>query len=199
MSTMTTTDELHDVVLELLPTQGGWTEEEYLWLTDRANRPIEFTDGYIEVLPMPTSMHQAILLLLTLKFFQHLDPRGGKVRFSPLRLRLRSGKFREPDLMVLLDANDPRDHNRHWSWADLVLEVVSPDKPERDLIVKRSDYAETGIPEYLIVNPLNQTIAVLELRGDTYVEHGVFRSGQQATSVLLPDLTIDVDAIFAAK
>ena len=198
MSTMTTADELHDALLELLPPQGGWTEEGYLWLTDDTNRLIEFTDGYIEVLPMPTSKHQAILLLLTLLFFQHLDPRGGKVRFSPLRLRLRAGNFREPDLMILLDRNDPRDRDRYWSGADLVLEVVSPNKPERDLVVKRSDYAAAGIPEYWIVNPLNQTIAVLELHGDSYVEHGVFRPGQRATSALLPAFVLDVDAVFAA-
>ena len=101
MSTMTTTDELHDVLLELLPPQGDWSEEEYLWLTDHTNRLIEFTDGYIEVLPMPTDEHQGISGLFFLAFTQFLQPIGGVVRYSPLRLRLRAGKHREPDLMVL--------------------------------------------------------------------------------------------------
>jgi hypothetical protein len=34
--------------------------------------------------------------------------------------------------------------------------VVSADKPERDLVEKRGDYAEAGIPEYWIVNPENR-------------------------------------------
>jgi Uma2 family endonuclease len=79
-----------------------------------------------------------------------------------------------------------------------VLEVVSPDKPARDLIDKRHDYAEAGIPEYWIVNPLNQTIVVLALRGTTYVEHGSFTRGMVATSALLAGFSIAVDAVFDA-
>ena len=37
-----------------------------------------------------------------------------------------------------------------------------------------------------IVNPLDQTITVLVLRGTAYVEHGVFRRGEQTDSVCLP-------------
>ena len=58
--------ELDDVVLQLLPRQGAWSEEQYLWLTDHSNHLIEFTDGYIEVLPMPTRKHQAISRFLLL-------------------------------------------------------------------------------------------------------------------------------------
>ena len=63
--------------------------------------------------------------------------------------------------------------------------VVSPDDPGRDTRDKRLDYAEAGIPEYWIVNPLDETATVLELRGTAYAAHGVFRRGQQADSVSL--------------
>lgn len=51
-------------IAELLPEQGSWSEADYLWLTNRTNRLIEYTDGYIEVLPMPTRTHQKILRYL---------------------------------------------------------------------------------------------------------------------------------------
>ncbi len=38
-----------------LPPQGAWSDEAYLWLTDHSRRLIEFTDGWLEELPMPTS------------------------------------------------------------------------------------------------------------------------------------------------
>src|SRR4051812_34174922 len=199
MSTMTTTDELHQALLELLPPQGGWTEEEYLWLTDDTNKLIEFTDGFIEVLPMPTDEHQGISGFFYLALVQYLQSFGGVVRYSPLRLRLRAGKYREPDLLLLRDAHDSRRQNRYWLWADLVMEIVSEDKPERDLVEKRADFAEAGIPEYWIVNPLNQTILVLALRDGTYVAHGVFRRGTRATSVILADFAVDVDTVFTQK
>ena len=40
--------------------QGLWTEVMYFKLTDQTNRLIEFTDGVVEVLSMPTRYHQAI-------------------------------------------------------------------------------------------------------------------------------------------
>jgi Uma2 family endonuclease len=194
---ITSPREYRKAVLELLPQQGDWGEEDYLWLTDHSNRLIELTDGYLEVLPMPTGQHQGILGFLVSEFKGFIGPRG-VVRFVLLRLRLRAGKFREPDLLLLLDRADPRRENRYWHGADLVLEVVSPDQPARDLIDKRHDYAEAGISEYWIVNPLNQTIVVLTLRGTTYVEHGSFTRGTSATSVLLAGFSIAVDAVFDA-
>ncbi len=161
---LTSPRDYRDALLELLPPQGDWSEDDYLWLTDRSNRLIELTDGFLEVLPMPTDEHQGILSFLEDAFKAAIGPRG-VVRFAPLRLRLRSRKFREPDLLLLLDRADPRRENRYWHGADLLLEVVSPDKPARDLIEKRRDYAEAGIPEYWIVNPLDQTILVLTLHG----------------------------------
>ncbi|MEO7912305.1 MAG: Uma2 family endonuclease, partial [Roseiflexaceae bacterium] len=125
-------------------------------------------------------------------------PRGGKVRFSPLRVRIRARKFREPDLLLVLDAKDPRRQNRYWQGADLALEVVSADKPERDLVEKRSDYAEAGIAEYWIVNPETETITVLRLEDTSYAEHGVFGRGAEATSALMPAFALSVDAVFDA-
>jgi Uma2 family endonuclease len=191
----TTQADLETLLPEILPEQGCWTEEEYLWLTDDSNRLVEFTDGFLEVLPIPTDYHQSILQYLFLRFFDFVTPQGGKVHFAALRLRIRPGMFREPDLLLLLDAKDPRRENRFWLGADLVLEVVSADKPERDLVTKRGDYAEGGIPEYWIVNPENQTITVLRLQGDVYAEHGVFGRGAMATSALLNGFTIPVDAV----
>jgi Uma2 family endonuclease len=185
-------------MLELLPPQGGWSEEEYLWLSENTNRLIEYTDGYIEELSMPTLKHQNILEFLFLAFRKLMKQLGGKASFAPLRLRLGLRKFREPDILLLCDAEDPRLGNKYWNGADLVVEIVSPDKPERDLVEKRSDYAEAKIPEYWIVNPDTETITVLTLVGDSYAEHGIFGRGEQATSVLLAGFCVVVDEVLDA-
>jgi len=184
---------------ELLPPQGKWTEQQYLILTDHRNRLVEFTDGFLEVLPMPTDKHQSILQFLFLAFFRFLERQRGKVQFAPLRLRIRAGKFREPDLMLFLSATDPRRQDRFWLGADLALEVVSEDKPERDLVDKQIDYAEAGVPEYWIVNPLTETITVFRLHGAVYEEAGVYRRGEAALSVGLPGLSVAVGEVFDAR
>lgn len=192
-------EEDDDLVVSLNPLQGHWTAEQYLLMTDQTNRLLEYTDGYIEVLPMPTQEHQDISQFLFLALLAFLQRIGGKVYYAPLRVRVRARKFREPDLLLVRDANDPRRQNRYWLGADLVVEVVSVDNLERDTKVKRKDYAQAGIPEYWIVNPLTATITVLVLAGATYVEHGVFRRGEQAVSKLLDGFSVSVDEVFDAK
>ena len=185
-------------VADLGALQGFWTEAQYLELTNQSNRLLEFTDGCIEVLPMPTQRHQAISRFLFLALYFFVRGIGGNVFYAPLRLRIREGKFREPDLLLVTDAEDPRCRNDYWLGADLVVEVVSPDNPARDLIDKRMDYAEAEIPEYWIVNPVAGTLTVLVLSGGEYREHGVFRSGEQAGSPILPGFSADVRELFEA-
>jgi Uma2 family endonuclease len=114
-------------------------------------------------------------------------------------MQVRPGKYREPDLLLLLDRADPRYQTDFWRGADLVVEVVRPDEVARDTEVKRVDYAEAGIPEYWIVNALDETITVLTLAGAEYAEHGLFRRGDTSTSRLLPEFTVAVDAVLDAE
>ena len=55
------TQKWQELLEEILPRQGEWSEEEYLVLTDHRSRLIEFTDGFLEVLPVPTAKHQMLL------------------------------------------------------------------------------------------------------------------------------------------
>ena len=138
-------DALHALLCEVLPPQGAWSDDAYLWFTDHSNRLIEFTDG-----------------------------------------------------QVLRDRTDPRCQDRYWLGADLVAEVVSPDNPDRDLVEKRVDYAEAGIPEYWIADLRDETIRVLTLQGAAYVEHGVYGRGSMAMSPLLAGFAAEVSAVFDA-
>ena len=132
------------------PLQGLWTEEQYLRLIDQhTNCLVEYADGYVEVLPMPTRKHQAISRYMFLALLGGVQARGGTVFYAPLRVRAAPGRFREPDVLLLLDVHDPRNQNAFLPGkADLVVEIVSPDDVERDTVVKRQDYAAAGIPEY---------------------------------------------------
>jgi Uma2 family endonuclease len=138
------------------------------------------------------------LRLLFLAFYTFVKQLGGTVFFAALRLRLKTGRFREPDLLLLLSADDPRRGDAYWTGADLVLEVVSPDAPNRDLVKKRKEYAQAGIPEYWIVHPQAEQIIVLRLDGAKYIEHGRFGRDTTATSALLADFKVDVNATLDA-
>jgi Uma2 family endonuclease len=74
------------------------------------------------------------------------------VVFAPLPVRLREGKYREPEIVFMLEEHNDRIDEDYRERADLVIEVVSEDDPDRDLILKRREYAGAGIPEYWIVD-----------------------------------------------
>jgi Uma2 family endonuclease len=179
--------------------QGLWTVEQYLRLTECSNRLFEFTDGSIEVLPIPTKVHQAILGFLYRFLYGYIQERGGAVFLAPMLIELREGKFREPDIILALDVEDPRLQNAYFTGADLVIEIVSPSSRTLDTQVKRTEYAEAGIPEYWIVDPEVATITVLRLERDAYIEHGVFRRGETATSSLLEGFVVEVSAVLDAR
>jgi Uma2 family endonuclease len=185
-------------VARLFPDQGAWSEEEYLALD--TNRLVEFSHGYVEVLPMPTTSHQLIVAHLygTLRAFVTARELG-TVLFAPLRVQLWPGKFREPDVVFMLAQHAARIGEPFWEGADLVMEVVSSDDRRRDLETKRREYAQAGIPEYWIVDPQQARITVLRLDGATYVVHGEFPAGTQATSHLLPGFAVDVTAALGGK
>ena len=189
---------LDPAIVALLPEQGTWSDEEYLWLSNHTNRLVDYTDGWVEVLQTPTQEHQAISVFLFLALLPIVQRLGGRVFYAPLRLRIRPGQYREPDLLLLRSSDDPRMGNDFWNGADLVVEIVSPDDPAQDYVAKRANYAEVGVLECWIVDPQAAMITVLRLRDDDYVEHGVFARGTTAISALLPEFAVDVDQVLAS-
>jgi Uma2 family endonuclease len=184
-------------IAKLFPMQGHWNESEYLRLN--GNYLVEFTHGHVEVLPMPTPAHQAIVAFLFEQLLLFVRPaKLGKVLFAPLRVRMQEGKFREPDVVFILAAHSRWQGDDFWEGADLVREVVSDDFRKHDLETKRLDYALAGIPEYWIVDPMLREITVLKLAGDRYDVHGIFKEAEIASSILLPGFEVKVTDAFAA-
>lgn len=192
-----TTDPVWEVAT-LYPDQGDWSPEDYLRLSASTNRLIEYTDGRLEFLPMPTKPHQRMLRFLFELLAAFVESRQlGEVFFSPMRVRLAPRKYREPDI-VFVAADRPQSESDYCDGADLVVEVVSEEGRKRDLEEKRRDYAEAGVPEYWIVDPREQRIVVLKLKARRYVQHGAFDRQQIATSALLPGFKADVSAVLDA-
>jgi len=182
-------------IAHLFPAQGAWSEEEYLDLP--GNRLVEFSNGFLEMLPVPTTSHQALVAYVYGLLFAFVSRRDlRKVFFAPLRVQLWPGKFREPDLVFMLRAHARRIGEEFWDRADLVMEVVSGDLEDRrrDLVIKRREYARARIPEYWLIDPQESTITVLRLAGNHYAVHGSFPRRELATSVLLPGFSVDVSA-----
>lgn len=181
------------------PRQGSWTEADYLGLD--GGPLVEFEGGVIEVLDMPNKVHQRIVQFLYRWLYQYISTASlGEVFMAPLPVRLWQEKYREPDVVFV--RTDRQEHLGYPDGADLVIEVVSPDRDSRrrDTVIKRSEYALAKIAEYWIVDPEQQQIEVLvcDESGLTYRQHGLFVAGQTATSCMFGELAVAVDEVLAA-
>jgi Uma2 family endonuclease len=112
---------------------------------------------------------------------------------------------RYPDLVILQPEHLTLTQKRLTITLDmpppqLVAEVLSPGKSnrDRDLIFKRNQYAACGIPEYWLIDPDAQSIAVLQLQNELYVEVGAFRGHHRLVSPTFPILQVSAAQIVQA-
>lgn len=189
-------DPAWDLAL-MYPLQGDWSVENYLALD--CGMLVEYSDGFVRVLPMPSLLHQWIARFLFLALERFVSERQlGEVFFAPLPVRLTPTKYREPDI-VFVRPERIRSMQGQPNGADLVVEVVSHGKEsrERDYVEKRTEYAAAGIGEYWIVDPEQRTITVLELADGTYREQSVLKNRDVASSSLLGGFSVRIDEVFA--
>ena len=193
-------------IAKIFPFQGHWSMEEYFAL--ETNRLVEFDNGNVEVLPMPSVLHQQILFFLARLLAEFVDAANlGLILPAPLKVRVSETQFREPDIVFLHKDRADLINEQYLSGADLVIEIVSPDDPKRDLVVKRAEYALAGIQEYWIVEPEAERVTVLVLpegasssenAADTqeYLVFGQFENGEIARSQLLEGFQVPVERVF---
>lgn len=186
---------------QLVPAQGQWDEEDYFAI--ETNQLVEFSNGQLEVLGMPSISHQLIALFLFRVLDRFVESHQlGKVLLAPTKIQLWPSKYREPDIIVIFPPRLRRHTDQYWIGADLVIEIVSPGDRQRDTKTKRREYAQAGIPEYWIIDPEYKTVTVLilpePLVSESYRVHGEFKAGEQATSHILTGFVINVDELFAS-
>jgi Uma2 family endonuclease len=99
--------QLAEDVGRLVPNSDGFTVDDYFTLD--GNYLVEFVEGRLQVLPMPDSVHQAIVFVLRTLFEKWLEPdTDGRVVMSPFKVYLNDQLYREPDVAVMLGRNAAR-------------------------------------------------------------------------------------------
>ncbi len=175
--------------------------EEYAAYDDGTEQRYEWVDGVLVAMNPPTFRH-----MLIAKFIERqLDAKIQQMKQSWLCFReagIRTGwrKSRLTDVYVVTQAqvNDFLDTSAICQTAPLLaVEVVSPDSVTRDYRYKRAEYAALEIPEYWIVDPLEQKVTVLQFNEGLYDET-VFTGEQQIESPTFPELALTVAQILAA-
>jgi len=167
---------------------GLVSEAEFLALPESHDR-LELIDGEIILGPSPTPVHQLIVARLCRLVGTWVDANPPAfLGLSPLDVRLAPGRIVQPDLFVLLGGltsfEGPID-----AVPELVIEVLSRDRGY-DRVTKRVLYAQAGVQEYWIVDPLQRRVEVCQ--GFDHVD--VFTDA--AVSRVAKALRVEIDAVF---
>lgn len=160
----------------------------------------QLIDGDLVMAPSPSSFHQTILSKLDRVIGNFLDVHPiGRHFIAPLDVHLSDLNVFQPDLLFVRKANGSiiEEHGIEGA-PDLVVEILSKTSEKYDLGPKRSVYARTGVEELWIIDPEKRTLSLYRLVEDAATPAATYRAGQKFTSTLLPGLTIDLAAVFAA-
>ena len=161
---------------------------------------MELDDGVLYIMPRPRLRHQSAQTLLAHHFLLHFDgfaePPGEVYTDAVVALPSELPRLFAPDLSIVLSHNEAilGDHMIEGA-PDIVIEILSTDR-NRDLVRKRQVYEAAGIPEYWIMDELNQTALQLELRDGQYVERAVLTANDVLITPLLPGLAIPLVDVF---
>ena len=137
----------------------------------------DYIDGTVLERNLGQFDHSTLQMLVLVSLQARANEWGVLIR-PELRLRIRPGKYRIPDVMVLSAGVK---HPPVIEEAPLLcIEIVSPDDRIKDLIERAEDYRTLGVPVTWILDPETK-------KAFTYSEHGlqqlppgvpVLRSGQ---------------------
>lgn len=147
------------------------TLAEYLEYDDGTDTRYELISGKLVAMPPESNLNQRIASLLLVYFARKGIP-FHRLNIGTEIVTLGSrATTRLPALLIFSEelATDLEGATRSTITPDmlppqLVVEVVSPGSKnrDRDYRFKRSEYAARGIPEYWIVDPQQQQVAILE-------------------------------------
>jgi Uma2 family endonuclease len=180
------------------PSQGNWTYNHYAALPNDGQR-YEIVDGVLLMAPSPGRSHQDAVLWIAHYLQIHVRLAGlGRVYIALFDVVLAPGVVVQPDVMVILnDESDKITPSRIVGAPSLVVEVSSPATIGYDRREKQNAYARTGVREYWIVHPGEQTIEVLSLEGGTYVSLGFCAKRDALVSRIVPTVSeVTAEQIF---
>jgi Uma2 family endonuclease len=179
------------------------SEETYrqLALADPQGQ-LELYCGRLRQKPPMTASHGQSTTSIFVQLARQLDEDEFTIRSSHGRTRVSSQTYYVPDVCVipmelvrpLLHRTDALD-----AYAEplpFVVEVWSPSTGDYDVETKLPDYQRRGDLEIWRIHPYDRTVTAWRRQADGSYSESTFTGGR-VELVGLPNVTIDIDALFA--
>ncbi|GMQ24005.1 Uma2 family endonuclease [Algoriphagus sp. oki45] len=175
------------------------------YLTWKINDMMELIRGkaYKWAAAAPGMSHQKVSVRLTYLLHEHLKSKKCQVFHAPfdVRLPVKSIKNKDidtvlqPDLCVICDESK-LDEAGCIGAPDLVVEILSPGNNRKELKLKYEVYEESGVKEYWIIHPNEQTLLIYTLINGKYQPSHLYTSGDEVESKWVEGFRLNLSEIF---
>jgi Uma2 family endonuclease len=191
-----------------IATDRRMTLEEYLTYDDGTDTRYELVDGVLVEMGAESPINNKIAIFLMFTFASLGIPYRLFATGHQIEVASTKATARQPDLIVHSEASDAaimadgKLLRQDMPAPMLVVEVVSnsdTDKKSRgrDYTEKREEYAERGIPEYWIVDPVAALVIVCTLDSHTY-RSTEFSGDAEIVSAMFPTLKLTATQLLQA-
>lgn len=184
-----------------MATKTKLTYADYETFPDDGNR-YEIIDGEVFVTAAPSGPHQRAVTRLARYLDAHAEEKDlGEVYASPYAVIFSPSDVFEPDIVFISRARSVMTDTRGVmrGTPDLCIEVASESTRRYDRTVKFERYAHFRLPEYWIVDPDAQTVAVFFLENGVYTLLPIVGVDDRIVSPTLPDLDLRVSVLFKPR
>jgi Uma2 family endonuclease len=158
----------------------------------------EWIEGMVIKLSPVTRKHDLIdgFFYLLLRIFLNRTGLGIVLR-SPFVMKITpESSGREPDLQVILKEHAGIIQETMTAGAaDVVIEIVSKESQNRDLVEKYEEYEAGGVSEYWLINPLRKQSDFYGLGEDNLYQRIELRDGVFHSKVL-PNFSLNTDLLW---
>ncbi|WP_158861498.1 Uma2 family endonuclease [Lunatibacter salilacus] len=181
---------------------GTYTYADYLsWDIEEK---VELIKGKVfRAAAAPRRVHQEIYGKVFNSFYNYLVGHPCKAYGSPfdVRLPVKSKEHKDidtvvqPDIWVICDMEKLDDLGCVGA-PDLIVEILSPGNNRKELRNKYEVYEESGVKEYWIIHPTEQTLVINFLKNGTYIPSRLYTVGDIVESRVITGLKLDLDIVF---
>ncbi len=152
----------------------------------------------------PKRNHQRISVVVTTELYIFLKGKTCRVYEAPFDVRLPVKSKRnedidtvvQPDICVICDPAKLDDAGCIGA-PDLIVEILSPGNNRKELRNKYEVYEESGVREYWIIHPDEQTVLIYTLKEGKYQPSRLFTSGDIVESNCIEGFKLDLEEVFS--
>jgi Uma2 family endonuclease len=180
---------------------NNYSYADYLsWTMDEM---VEIIKGRVFKMTAPKRIHQEISWKIALEIGNYLLGKKCKAYSAPfdVRLPVKSRKNEDiftvvqPDICVICDLEKLDDAGCIGA-PDLIIEILSKGNNKKELKNKYEVYEESGVKEYWIIHPEEQTLIINKLVDGKYISSRLLTTGDEVTTSILPGFVLNLTAVF---